>query len=132
MALADLRALLAALEAAGELRRVRVPVDARLEIAEIVDRTSKAGGPALLFEQVRGSDLPVAANLFGSRRRVAIALGVEDVDALAGRLEAILGLAKRRPKGLGGLLSILPDLRPLLAMPPRRRRRRCSGETRST
>lgn len=122
LALADLRALLDALEAAGELRRVRVPVDARLEITEIVDRTSKAGGPALLFERVGDAALPVAVNLFGSRRRVAIALGVQDVDELAGRLEALLGLAKRRPKGLGGLLSILPDLKPLLAMPPRRMR----------
>ena len=115
----DLRALLGALEAAGELRRVTVPVDPRLEISEIVDRTSKAGGPALLFERVRGSELPVAVNLFGSRRRVALALGVDDVEQLAARLDALLGLAKRRPRGIGGLLSVLPDLRPLLAMPPR-------------
>ncbi|MDG7022222.1 MAG: UbiD family decarboxylase [Nitrososphaerota archaeon] len=72
--------MLSALREAGELARVAAPVDPRLEVAEIVDRTSKAGGPALLFEHVRGSDLPLAVNLFGSQRRVALALGVAHVD----------------------------------------------------
>jgi 4-hydroxy-3-polyprenylbenzoate decarboxylase len=116
---ADLREFVAALEGAGELRRVKVEVDPDFEVAEIVDRLSKAGGPAVLFERVRGSELPLAINLFGSARRVALALGADHVDAVAERLRSLLGLVRRRPKGLGGLLGLLPDLRPVLAMPPR-------------
>ncbi len=119
MALDDLRDLLSALREAGELARVAAPVDPRLEVAEIVDRTSKAGGPALLFEHVRGSDLPLAVNLFGSQRRVALALGVAHVDVLAERLANLVGMVRRRPRGLGALLASLPDLRPLLTMAPR-------------
>ena len=116
---ADLREFITALEQAGELHRVRAEVDPELEVAEIADRLSKSGGPAVLFERVRGSDQQLAVNLFGGPRRMALALGAEDLDAVAGRLRALVGLVRRRPRGLGGLLGLLPDLRPVLAMPPR-------------
>lgn len=119
-AFADLPAFLEALERAGELRRVAAPVDPELEIAEIVDRTVKSGGPALLFEQVRGSDLPVAVGLFASERRMALAFEVEHLRSLGERVRALLAMVQRPPQGLAGLLALLPALRPLLSMPPRR------------
>ncbi len=67
----DLRGFLALLERHGELLRIDTPVSPKLEITEIADRMVKHGGPALLFDDVEGSDLPVAINLFGSRRRMA-------------------------------------------------------------
>ncbi len=91
----DLRGLLESLEAWGELHRVPVEVDPVLEIAAVTDRVCKGeeGGRALLFEQVRGYRHPVLTNLFGSARRVALALGVEEVAAHAGRLERALATA---------------------------------------
>jgi hypothetical protein len=68
MAYESLREFIEELEAEGELVRVRVEVDPILEISEITDRISKAGGPALLFERVRGSEFPVVINLFGSEK----------------------------------------------------------------
>ena len=73
----DLKDFLAALERAGELRRVTAPVDPTLEISEIVTRTVRAGGPALLFERPTRGEMPVAINLFGTHRRMAMALGVK-------------------------------------------------------
>lgn len=67
-------------------------MSAELEIAEIADRVVKAGGPALLFERVVGKDFPVAIGLFGTRARTAFALGVEDLDELARKVEALLAL----------------------------------------
>ncbi len=92
MAYRDLREFIARLEAAGELIRVKAPVSAQLEITEIVDRISK--GPAgqnkaLLFENVRGYDVPVLINAFGSPRRMAWALGVDDLNELATRLASL-------------------------------------------
>ena len=75
MSAPDLRTFLDRIDALGELRRVRAPVDARLEITEIVQRVVREGGPALLFENVEGSTLPLVINLFGSRRRIEAALG---------------------------------------------------------
>jgi 4-hydroxy-3-polyprenylbenzoate decarboxylase len=79
----DLRAFLAELAGAGELRTVRAEVDAELEVAAIVERVVKAGGPALRFERVRGYSVPLCVNLFGSERRMAQALGAESLDAAA-------------------------------------------------
>ena len=97
MALANLREFLQAIEAAGELVRVSHPVRARLEMAEIADRCMKSpgGGPALLFEHVlledgRRSPHPVAINLFGSMRRMCLALGVEDLETIGGRISELL------------------------------------------
>lgn len=96
MAYRDLREFLNRLEALGELRRVRVEVDPALEIAEITDRMSKApsGGKALLFEAVRGSNFPVATNLFGSLSRICAALEITGLDDLTRRMEELLRRAK--------------------------------------
>ena len=72
----DLRDFIAQLEQRGELKRVAVEIDAHLEMTEICDRTLKAGGPALLFERVKGHRLPVLGNLFGTVRRVALGMGL--------------------------------------------------------
>jgi 4-hydroxy-3-polyprenylbenzoate decarboxylase len=88
----DLREFMAMLEARGELKRVSTPVDPRLEITEICDRTLRRGGPALLFENPVGHTVPVLANLFGTPLRVALGMGEESVSALreVGRLLAYL------------------------------------------
>src|ERR1700750_3517597 len=87
---ADLQSFLAALEAAGELRRVTVPVDPTLEISEVVTRTVRAGGPALLFERPTRGEMPVAVNLFGTERRMAMALGVDRLDEGGGRIGGLV------------------------------------------
>ena len=110
MAFKDLREFISALEDEGELRRVDVPVSRDLEITEIADRAVKAGGPALLFENVEGSTMPVAVNLFGSHRRMALALGVEDLDELTERVRRILGLVQGPPSGLVAKLKTLGDV----------------------
>ncbi|BCR03088.1 menaquinone biosynthesis decarboxylase [Desulfuromonas versatilis] len=88
----EFRKFVRSLEARGELTRVRVPVDPLLEIAAITDRVCKSpgGGPALLFEQVKGVRLPVLTNLFGSPGRMAAALGVEDLEEPGRRLAAAI------------------------------------------
>ncbi|MBX6376950.1 MAG: menaquinone biosynthesis decarboxylase [Clostridia bacterium] len=115
----NLRQFIQHLEASGELRRVTEPVSPRLEITEITDRIVKRGGPALLFENVEGSDLPVVINLFGSRRRVSWALGVEDVEELASRLETLFDLEGIRGGPLAAF-SLLPRLQDLRSLAPRR------------
>jgi 4-hydroxy-3-polyprenylbenzoate decarboxylase len=92
MAFLDLREFLDRLERDGELRRICVEVDPVLEIAAITDRVSKTpgGGPALFFERVRRSRFPVATNLYGSRRRVCTALGVDDLSVLSRRMAELL------------------------------------------
>jgi len=92
MACRDLRGFLARLAALGELQRVDLEVDPELEIAAITDRHSKspAGGKALLFCRVKGSPFQVATNLFGSYRRMALALGVEELGELTGRMQQLL------------------------------------------
>lgn len=100
MSVSDLRSYLRALEAAGELRRVRVPVSCQFEIAEIVSRLSRAGGPAVLFEQVSGYEFPVVSNLLASRRRIEILLGREP-GAIG---EELVAVAHRlQPPSLSGL-----------------------------
>src|SRR6185312_4924677 len=92
MRYADLRDFLAQLERAGELKRIPVEVSPRLEMTEICDRVLKAGGPALLFERPTGHTMPVLGNLFGTVRRVALAMGADDTGALReiGKLLAYL------------------------------------------
>ena len=90
MAYKNLRDFINTLEKAGELKRIPAEVDPRLEITEITDRVSKAGGPALLFENVKGSEFPVLMNAFGSDRRMAMALGAETVDAKAAELGELI------------------------------------------
>jgi 4-hydroxy-3-polyprenylbenzoate decarboxylase len=88
----DLRDFMAQLESVGELRRVAEAVSPRLEMTALCDRVLQAGGPALLFEQAAGFDMPVLGNLFGTPRRVALAMGADDVSELrdVGRLLAAL------------------------------------------
>src|ERR687890_1451806 len=86
----DLQSFLSALKAAGELRRVGVPVDPTLEISEIVTRTVRSGGPALLFERPTRGDMPVAINLFGTEKRMSMALGVERLDEVGDRIGAMI------------------------------------------
>jgi 4-hydroxy-3-polyprenylbenzoate decarboxylase len=126
MTLDTLQAFIAAIDRAGELVRVREPVSTRLEIAEIADRCMKSagGGPALLFEQPilddgRRSEFPVAINLFGSRRRMCLALGVDDLDHIGGRISELLNL--KVPDGLFGKLAMLPRLAEVAKFPPRTR-----------
>ncbi len=92
MAFKDLRDFIDLLEAKGELKRISVEVDPVLEITEISDRTLRAGGPALLFENPKGSKIPLLANLFGNTRRIALAMGQEDISGLrdVGKLLAFL------------------------------------------
>jgi len=95
---ADLREWIRLLEQEGELVRVGTEVDPYLEITEIVDRTVKAGGPALLFEQVAGSDLPLLINQFGTERRMCLAFGAPSLDAVGERLGDVLEM--QPPEGL--------------------------------
>ena len=90
MAYRDLQDFIAALEKAGELKRISVPVDSKLEITAIADRIMREGGPALLFEQVKGSKYPLVINLMGSERRMAMALNAESLDAKAKEIEDII------------------------------------------
>jgi 4-hydroxy-3-polyprenylbenzoate decarboxylase len=115
---ADLRAFLDDLERRGDLRRVKAPVDPRLEVTEIVTRVVRSGGPALLFEQVTGSDLPLAINVFGTEARMAMALGVERLDEIGERIRELL--KPELPVGFGGLRDALGKLASLRGVPPKK------------
>lgn len=107
----DLRAFLDHLEAHHELAKITRPVSRDLEITEITDRVSKgptASNKALLFDHVEGFEMPVAINLFGTRARMAAALGVGDLDELGERLGQLLDFSL--PQGLGGMISRGQDL----------------------
>ncbi len=116
----DLRDFIAQLEKIGELKRVAVEVDTRLEMTEICDRVLRAGGPAVLFEKPKGHSIPVLANLFGTPRRVALGMGQESVDALreVGKLLAYLK-EPEPPKGLKDAWDKLPVLKQVLNMAPK-------------
>ena len=116
----DLRDFIAMLEARGELKRISYPVDPNLEMTEICDRTLKAGGPALLFENPVGYDMPVLGNLFGTPERVALGMGEESVEALrdVGKLLAQLK-EPEPPKGFKDALSKLPLYKQVLNMGPK-------------
>ena len=115
----DIREFTSFLEEKGELCRVSTPVDTRLEIAEIADRMIKSGGPALLFENPEGYDIPVLVNIFGSKRRMALALGLEDLDDAAGKVQGILDLVQGPPEGIGNKLRTLGQLINLASARPR-------------
>src|SRR5256886_13341025 len=114
----DLKAFLAALERAGELRRVPVPVDPTLEISEITTRTVRARGPALLFEKPTRGELPVAINLFGTHRRMAMALGVGDVNEIGARIGELI--RPELPVGWSGIREGLGKLMQLKSVPPKK------------
>ena len=90
MAYTDLREFIRALDKQGELKRVPFEVSADLEITEFADRSVKNGGPALLFEKPTGSQVPLLINAFASERRMQIALEVDSVDEVAGRISEFL------------------------------------------
>src|SRR5688572_24721143 len=108
MAYKDLCDFIAALDHAGELRRIPVEVDPILEVAEITDRVSKKVGPALLFERVKGSSMPLLINALGSHPRMRLALGVDSLDEIADRLSAILD--QKTPESFLEKLKQLPKL----------------------
>ncbi|WIM81193.1 4-hydroxy-3-polyprenylbenzoate decarboxylase [Gallibacterium anatis] len=114
----NLREFIALLEQQGELKRITVEVDPYLEMTEIADRTLRKGGPALLFENAKGFDMPVLCNLFGTPKRVALGMGQEDVSALreVGKLLAFLK-EPEPPKGIKDLFSSITQFRPVLNMP---------------
>ena len=106
----DLREFIAFLEQKGELRRINTPVSNELEITEIADRVIKSGGPALLFENPDGFDIPVLINMYGSQQRMAWALGVEHLDELVDRVQGLLDLMHGPPEGLVNKLRTLGQL----------------------
>ena len=111
MAYTDLRDWIAALERAGELRRIRTEADPILEIAEITDRVSKStnGGPALLFENVKGyPGQKLLINQFGSARRMALALEVNKLDEVSDRLRMFMDV--KSPQGILDKIKMLPML----------------------
>ncbi len=116
MAYDDLRDWIDALRKAGELHEVTAEVDPYLEIAEITDRVTKSGGPALLFTNVKGSSMPLLINQFGTERRTCMAFGVESLDELGERVSQVLEMAP--PEGMMdkiralGKLKSLADSRP--------------------
>jgi 4-hydroxy-3-polyprenylbenzoate decarboxylase len=119
MAFADLREFLALLDKRGQLQRITASVSPVLEITEITDRVSKAGGPALLFENVVGYDMPVAINLFGSYDRMSWALGVNNLDELGDRLKRWLDFVQDRPpEGLLEKAKLLPEFAELARIGP--------------
>ncbi|MGH8769316.1 MAG: 4-hydroxy-3-polyprenylbenzoate decarboxylase [Burkholderiales bacterium] len=116
----DLRDFIVQLEKQGELKRITVRVSPNLEMTEICDRVLKAQGPAILFEKPKGFDIPVLGNLFGTPRRVAMAMGEESVAALKeiGKLLAYLK-EPDPPQGLKDAWDKLPVLKQVLNMAPR-------------
>ncbi|MGB2337290.1 MAG: UbiD family decarboxylase domain-containing protein, partial [Alcanivorax sp.] len=116
----DLRDFISQLEQLGELKRITVPVDPNLEMTEICDRTLRAGGPALLFENPVGFGTPVLGNLFGTERRVALGMGRDSVAELR-ELGELLAFLKEPepPKGFRDAWEKLPVFRKVLSMSPK-------------
>jgi 4-hydroxy-3-polyprenylbenzoate decarboxylase len=114
---ADLRAWIALLEREGELHRVAAEVDADLEITEITDRVVKAGGPALLFENVTGSPHPLLINQFGTEKRMCMAFDSPSLDAVAAKLEGVLEM--QPPQGLVEKVRGLQKLKSIADSRPR-------------
>jgi 4-hydroxy-3-polyprenylbenzoate decarboxylase len=117
MAYGDLREFIRKLEKEGELKRIGIEVDPMLEIAEFADRAVKSGGPALLFERPKGYRIQVLINSYASTRRMELALEVESVETIAGRIAEYLEM--RMPEGLIGKLKMLPKLAEMGAFFPK-------------
>ncbi len=117
MAYKDLRAFLKKLEKEGELKRITAEVDWKLEVTEITDRVTKQGGPALLFENIKGSKVPLAINLFGTHRRMNLALEVNELQEVADRISGFIDF--KTPSGLVDKLKMLPKLGELGAFFPK-------------
>jgi 4-hydroxy-3-polyprenylbenzoate decarboxylase len=117
VAIGDLRDWIALLEREGELVRVGAEVDPHLEVTEIVDRVVKTGGPALLFERPRGSDVPLLINQFGTEKRMCLAFGVSSLDEIAARVGEILEL--QPPEGLAAKVRGLRTLKSIADSRPK-------------
>ncbi len=113
----NLREFIERLKRENEIRTVSVEVDPKLEITEIYDRLVKKRGPALLFEKVHGSSFPVAINLFGSTRRMNLALGVDDIKQVTNKITSVLDL--KVPEKLTEKIKFLPKLHLLHKMTPK-------------
>src|SRR5215213_11569071 len=113
----DLREWIALLEREGELVRVTAEVDPHLEVTEIVDRTVKAGGPALLFERPKGSEHPLLINQFGTERRMCLAFGAESLDEVGRRLGDVLEM--QPPEGLVAKVRGLQKLKSIADSRPK-------------
>lgn len=116
----DLRDFISGLEKQGELKRITAEIDPYLEMTEICDRVLRAGGPAILFENPKGSNVPVLANLFGTPKRVAMGMGEDSVEALreVGKLLAFLK-EPEPPKGMKDAWEKLPIFRQVMNMGPK-------------
>ncbi len=117
MSFRDLRDWIALLEREGELVRIAAEVDPHLEMTEIVDRTVKAGGPALLFERPKGSAHPLLINQFGTERRMCLAFGVERLDDVAAKLADVLEM--QPPEGLAAKVRGLRTLKSIADSRPK-------------
>ena len=119
MVFSDLRDFIKLLEKKGELKRISTEVDPYLEVTEISDRVLRAGGPALLFEKPKGSSIPLLVNLFGNSRRIALAMGQEDIDGLrdVGKLLAFLK-EPTPPSGWKDVWQKLPSYKQVLNVSP--------------
>lgn len=113
----DLNDFVKALEKQGELKRISQEVDPVLEITEITDRVTKALGPALLFEKVKGSQIPLLINTFGTEKRMAMALGVDSLEDLAARVASFL--EPKMPSSLLETVQMIPLLQTLRALKPK-------------
>ena len=120
MAYRDLRDFLDLLAQKGQLKRIAVEVDPHLEMTEIADRVLRAGGPALLFENVKGHRMPVLANLFGTPERVALGMGQDSVSALREVGETLAFLRQPEPpKGLRDAWDQMPVWKQVLNLAPK-------------
>ncbi|MCQ8104404.1 4-hydroxy-3-polyprenylbenzoate decarboxylase [Methylomonas sp. SURF-2] len=116
----DLRDFIQQLEKQGELKRIRAEVDPYLEMTVICDRVLKQGGPALLFENPKGSNIAVLGNLFGTPKRVAMGMGAKDVSELRGIGELLAYLKEPEPpKGIKDAMDKLPAFKQVLNMAPK-------------
>ncbi len=113
MAYDSLNDFILKLDSLGELKRIKVEVDPELEITEISDRIMVAGGPALLFEKVKGSPWPLLINAMGSEKRMALALGAESLDAKAAEIEDLLAWVWKQARDFS-LFSAIPQALPKL------------------
>ena len=118
MAYKNLNEFIKTLEDRNQLKRIKTTVDPKLEVTEITDRVSKSGGPALVFENVVGSDYPIAINLMGSFERMALALGLNELEDLGKKIEGLLDLKKY--KTLFGKISAIPELLPIAFIFPKK------------
>lgn len=113
----DLREFIEALESANELSRIKIDVSPELEITEITDRVVKSGGKALLFEKPRGYSIPVLTNAFGTKKRMLMALEVNDFDEIGKRF---LSLIKNRPSSVLDAIKSFDSLKDLMTMAPKK------------